>query len=84
MIRVIWKDSFSRDTKPVSYRGHHAYGCGNGWATDIPGDYNIYKSHYCALNAIDSALGERTRKGSPTRKRLNCGIDIVGKREPPQ
>lgn len=80
-MRVVWKDSNARyNYKPIKYRGHHVTGYhGKGWVIDIEGDNNIYKSHYCAQNAIDKALGERERKVSDKRKR--AGIQIVGRKD---
>lgn len=75
-MRVVWKDSKPRTYKPVKYRGHIVTGSPQGWAIDIPGDNNLYKSHYCALNAIDKALGDYGQKG--TAKRKAYGIQIVG------
>lgn len=45
----------------------------------MPGDENIYQTHYCALNAIDKALGDYGQKGCAKRK--NYGISIIGKKE---
>ena len=78
-MRIVWKDSKPKDYKPVKYRGHHAIGSPKGWTIDIPGDNNLYKSHYCALNAIDKALGGYGQKG--TQKRQAYGIQIVGKKD---
>ena len=77
-MRVVWKDSKPKSYKPVKYRKHMIYGSPQGWVTDIAGDNNIYKSHYCALNAIDKALGGYGQKG--TQKRQSYGIVIVGKK----
>lgn len=78
-MRVVWKDSRPKLHKPVKYRGCTIQGYNNGWTTDIPGDNNIYKTHYCALNAIDRALGGYGQKGSGKRK--SYGIQIVGKKD---
>lgn len=77
-MRIVWKDSKPRNYKPVKYRNHNIKGSPEGWETDIPGDMNLYKSHYCALNAIDKYLGGYGQKG--TAKRKACGIQIVGKK----
>lgn len=79
-MRVVWKDSgISRDKKPIKYRGHFVTGYGgSGWVVDVPGDHNIYKTHYCALNAIDKALGGFGQMGSA--KRQAYGIQIIGKK----
>lgn len=76
--RVVWRDSNAKVNKPVKYRNHYAMGYKGGWITDIEGDCNVYKSHYCALNAIDAALGGYGQKGSA--KRRSYGIQIVGKK----
>lgn len=77
-MRVIWKDSNSRTYKPVKYRNHMIYGSPEGWQTDLPGDNNLYATHYSALNAIDAALGGEGIRGKGTRKRQAYGIQIVG------
>lgn len=77
-MRVIWKDSKPKLHKPVKYRGHIIKGYANGWTTDIEGDDNIYRTHYCALNAIDKTLGGFGQKGS--QKRQKYGIQIIGKK----
>lgn len=78
-MRVVWRDSNARERKPVKYRGHWVEGYGNGWTTSIPNDDNIYRTHYCALNAIDKALGGHGQMGSA--KRQSYGIQIVGKKD---
>lgn len=80
-MRVVWKDSTAKDTyKPLKYRKHYATKHkGGGWVIDIPGDNNVYKNHYCALNAIDAALGETGRKKE--EKRIRYGIQIIGQRD---
>ena len=79
IMRITWKDSNSRTAyKPVKYRKHMIYGSPRGWTTTMPGDNNIYASHYCALNAIDKALGGFGQKGS--QKRQSYGIQIIGKK----
>lgn len=77
-MRIVWKDSKPKSYKPVKYRGQMIYGSPQGWTTDIAGDNNIYKTHYCALNAIDKALGGYGQMGCA--KRQNYGITIVGKK----
>lgn len=81
-MRVVWKDSYAKDKKPVKYRGHYVNGCDGGWTTTIPGDNNIYRTHYCALNAIDAYLGGTGQMGSA--KRQSYGIQIIGQKEPPR
>lgn len=77
-VRITWKDSNPKTHKPVKYRGHMIYGYNGGWTTSIPGDENIYRTHYCALNAIDKALGGYGQMGSAKRK--DYGIEIIGKK----
>ena len=79
-MRVVWKDSAPKNKKPIKYRKNHVYGYGKGWITTIPGDDNVYSSHYCALNAIDKALGGYGQMGCA--KRISYGITIIGKKEP--
>ena len=77
-MRIVWKDSKPRTYKPVNYRGFTATGSPQGWEIDIPGDDNIYKTHYCALNAIDKHLGGYGQMG--TAKRKAYGIQVIGKK----
>lgn len=77
-MRVVWKDSKPRVYKPVKYRGHMITGSPKGWEINIPGDNNLYKTHYCALNAVDKYLGGYGQMG--TAKRKAYGIQIVGKK----
>lgn len=82
-MRVRWKDSACiTSKKTIKYRKHYITAYNNdgiaGWIIDLPDDHNIYKSHYCAENAIDLALGGYGVKGKPTKKRLKFGIEIVG------
>lgn len=75
----MWKDSaVPAQYKPMKYRNHILCGTPNGWITDIPGDNNLYKNHYCAKNAIDAFYGESGQHGDEKRKRY--GIQIIGKR----
>lgn len=78
-MRIVWKDSKPRTYKPVKYRGQMVYGSPQGWYTDIEGDDNLYKTHYCALNAVDKALGGHGQMGCA--KRRNYGITIIGKKD---
>ena len=80
-MRIVWKDSNARGYKPIKYRNQMVYGSAKGWTTDLPGDNNIYKSHYCALNAVDAALGGEGIRGKGTRKRQLYGIQIIGKKD---
>ena len=77
-MRIVWKDSAThKSNKPVKYRGYIAQGYQpHGWITNIPDDINVYKSHYCALNAIDKYLGDYSKRGSSKRKAY--GIQIIG------
>ena len=78
-MRVVWKDSGkTKGYKPVRYRKHMVYGSPEGWTTNVPGDNNIYKTHYCALNAIDKALGGYGQMGCA--KRRDYGITVVGQK----
>ncbi len=77
-MRVIWKDSKPRNYKPVKYRNYMVYGSPKGWWNNIPGDDNVYATHYDALNAIDAALGGTSQMGSA--KRQSYDIKIVGKK----
>lgn len=79
MMRVVWRDSNAKGYKPVTYRKHTVYGSPKGWTTDIPGDDNLYRTHYSALNAVDAYLGSHGQKGSA--KRQSYGIDIIGKKD---
>lgn len=78
-MRVVWKDSKPKNYKPVKYRGFTINGSPKGWETNIPGDNNLYKNHYCALNAVDKHLGGFGQKGS--QKRQAYGIEIIGKKD---
>lgn len=80
-MRIVWKDSSPR-TKPwltFKYREHIVSQYGDGWITDIPGDNNIYFPRECAYNAIDKALGGKTRKANPQRHKL--GIKVIGRKD---
>ena len=77
--RIVWKDSRPKTHKPVKYRGYYAKGYNGGWTIDVPGDHNIYKTHYCALNAIDKYLGGHGQMGAAKRKAY--GIQIIGKKD---
>jgi hypothetical protein len=80
-MRVVWKDSVA-EAKPwtaLQYRGHMVSQYGDGWATNIPGDNNIYFPRDCAMNAIDEILGGKTRKANPKRHEL--GVKIIGRKD---
>lgn len=79
-MRIVWKDSVpERKNNPIKYRGHYLTTYRFGWVIDVPGDSNVYKTHYCAKNAIDKALGGHGRKRD--LKRESYGIQIIGQRE---
>lgn len=78
-MRVIWKDSEVKTHKPMKYRNYMIYGTSAGWTVDIEGDDNIYKTNYCARNAIDKYLGGTAQKRG-CAKRQGYGITIVGKK----
>jgi hypothetical protein len=63
----------------VKYRNHTIYGSPKGWTTSLPDDDNLYATHYCALNAIDKALGGYGQMGCAKRKKY--GIKIIGKKD---
>lgn len=64
-MRIVWKDSKPKTYKPVRYRKYTVTGSSKGWTTNIPGDNNVYSTHYCALNAIDKYLGGVGQMGVP-------------------
>lgn len=81
-MRIVWKDSKQPPKyKPIKYRNQTVCGSPHGWTTDLPGDNNLYKSHYCALNAVDAALGGAGVRGKGTEKRTACGIQIIGQKQ---
>lgn len=76
-MRVIWRDSLQpKEYKPLRYRKFYILGTPKGWAITVPGDNNLYKTHYCAQNAIDAHYGDLGAHGTEKRKRY--GIQIVG------
>ena len=79
-MRVIWKDSsLPKEYKPIRYRGFMIWGTPRGWEITVPGDNNIYSSHYCATNAIDEYFGDFGKRGSEKRK--GYGIQRIGKKD---
>ncbi len=79
-MRIVWRDSaVPKEYKPIRYRGFMVWGTPKGWEITVPGDENIYKAHYCALNAIDQHFGDYGQRG--TEKRIGYGIQIVGTRK---
>ena len=77
-MRIVWKDSKPRSYKPVKYRNQMIYGSPEGWTTNLPGDQNLYATHYDALNAVDQALGGHGQMGGA--KRQSYGIKIIGQK----
>lgn len=81
MMRIVWKDT-AVTRADFKYRGYWVEGYKNGWSTTLPGDDNIYRTNRCAKNAIDKALGlEGRKKLKNLPKRLEYGIDIIGKKD---
>ncbi len=80
-MRIVWKESNPKTKHDGSfrYRNHIISQYENGWITDLPGDINIYMPRASALNAIDKALGGKTRKRDPKRHKM--GIKIVGRKD---
>ena len=78
-IRVVWKDAPAFKKVASNYRRHTVQGYGKGWITNIEGDDNIYKTRFCAMNAIDKALGSEGRMGTPENRKAH-GIRIIGKK----
>ena len=79
-MRVTWKDSHkAKEYKPIRYRGYMIWGTPKGWEITVPGDDNIYRSNFCAMNAIDEYFGDFGTRG--TEKRKGYGIQIIGTRE---
>ncbi len=75
-MRVIWKDSNKpKEYQPIRYRGFMIWGTPKGWEVTVPGDNNIYKTHYSAQNAIDQHFGDFGTRG--TEKRKAYGIQII-------
>lgn len=78
-MRIVWKDSaIPKEYEPIKYRKIHIFGTPDGWEVNIKNDNNLYKSHYCAQNAIDDYYGDFGERGTEKRKR--CGIQIIGRK----
>ena len=78
-MRVVWKDSYNGRVKHKEgnkYRNCYIERFKGGWIVDLPGDDNIYRTLDCACNAIDKALGGKTRKDASARQAK--GIEIIG------
>ena len=79
-MRLVWKDSnVPEEYKPMRYRKFMIWGTPAGWEITVPGDHNIYRTHYSAQNAIDQYYGDLGQHG--TEKRRKYGIEIIGKRD---
>lgn len=78
-MRIVWKDTVkTKEYEPIKYRKIYIFGSPEGWEVNINGDDNLYKTHYCAQNAIDKYFGDFGTRG--TEKRRNYGIQIIGKK----
>ena len=78
-MRIVWRDSNIPDEyKPIRYRKFMIWGTPKGWEVTVPGDQNIYRTHYSAQNAIDKYYGDLGQHGNEKRKKY--GIEIIGKR----
>ena len=77
-MRVTWKDTKPEEYKPIRYRGFMVWGTPYGWEITVPGDDNIYRNNFCAMNAIDAHFGDFGTRGTEKRKRH--GIQIIGTR----
>lgn len=77
-MRIIWKDSNTKEYRPVKYRGYIIERFNNGWTISYPGDNNIYKSTVSAMNALDQYLGIKDNK--PIPKRHSLGVNIIEKK----
>ena len=77
-MRIVWKDSATNIYKPTKYRNYLIEGGYAGWHTDLPGDDNLYKTVYDAMNAIDERLGDIDKL--KYAKRREYGIQIIGKK----
>lgn len=79
-MRIVWKDSAKpKEYEPIQYRGIYLFGTPEGWEINIKGNENLYKSHYCAKNAIDEYYGDFGEHGTEKRKRY--GVQIIGQKE---
>lgn len=77
---MTWKDSDKpKEYKPIKYRGFMIWGTPKGWEITVPGDDNIYRNNFCAMNAIDAHFGDFGTRGTEKRKRY--GIQIIGTRK---
>ena len=79
-MRIVWKDSnVPEEYKPLRYRKFMIWGTPAGWEVTVPGDRNIYRTHYSAQNAIDQYYGDLGQHGNAKRRKY--GIEIIGKRD---
>ena len=78
-MRIVWKDTVkTKEYEPIKYRKIHIFRSPDGWEVNIKGDNNLYKTHYCAQNAIDKHFGDFGTRGTEKRKRY--GIQIIGQK----
>lgn len=76
-MRIVWRDStVPKEYEPIKYRKVYIFGSPDGWEVNIKDDSNLYKTHYCAQNAIDKHYGDFGTRG--TEKRRKYGIQIIG------
>lgn len=55
------------------------WGTPAGWEVTVPGDDNLYRTHYSAQNAIDQYYGDLGKHGDAKRKKH--GIQIIEKKD---
>lgn len=75
-MRIVWRDTAASHFKPLKYKGYGITGSPLGWATEYPGDDNLYKSLEDAKMSINLHLGAKT---FPKSCRLET-VRIVGKK----
>ena len=75
---MVWKDIANNEYKSLKYRNYWIEVSYSGWYTDMPGDVNLYKTAYFAMNAIDEYLVGTEKLGYA--KRRERGINIIGKK----
>lgn len=78
-MRIVWKDTKPEEYKPLRYRKFMIWGTPAGWEVTVPGDQNLYRTHYSAQNAIDQYYGDLGKHGDAKRKKY--GIQIIGKKD---
>lgn len=78
-MRIVWKDTVkTKEYEPIKYRKVYIFGSPDGWEVNIKDDNKLYKTHYCAQNAIDEYYGDFGERGTEKRKRY--GIQIIGQK----